>query len=317
MGRSLRFTIFLGILLVLTSVAPSAGADEECGGDFSARLKCWSSELDDGSVTVTLDRALLLDGSKTQRADLIEDIEGKSDKLNVQVPADVSTGEGGTVLLLLAEQRGRLVDQSAKIDRLAQGTRKELDSLCGSTRKDLCALVGPGKSQVSGDKLITEDEVTEQHAYVVGRIGDQGDGRTRWLLPAVATVLVLLLGAFLLLVRRTRTPAPATAGQTSRSADADEPTRALRAGPARPARSGGRHRARDRGGPTRSAVVRTDLHPQGYVELDRVLYRAVWAEPGQAPPAPGSPVDVTDAQSALTDADVLHAFPPAAGRPAR
>ncbi|MGW1215374.1 hypothetical protein ACWD5F_37670 [Streptomyces sp. NPDC002499] len=312
MGRSLRFTIFLGILLVLTSVAPAAGADEECGGDFSARLKCWSSELDDGSVTVTLDRALRLDGSTTQRADLIEDIEGKSDKLNVQVPAGVSTGEGGTVLLLLAEQRGRLVDQSARIDRLSQSTRKQLDSLCDSTRKDLCALVGPGKSQVSGDKLITEDEVTEQHAYVVGRIGDQGDSRTRWLLPAVATVLVLLLGAFFLLVRRTRTPAPARAGQASRTADADEPTRALRA---TPARSGGRHRARDRGGPTRSAVVRTDLHPQGYVELDRVLYRAVWAEPGQAPPAPGSPVDVTDAPD--KDAEVLHAFPPAAGRPAR
>jgi len=313
MGRSLRFTIFLGILLVLVSVAPAAGADDGCGGDFSARLKCWSSELDDGAVTVTLDRALSLDGSKTQRADLIEDIEGKSSKLNVQVPAGVSTGEGGTVLLLLAEQRGRLVDESARIDRLSRGTRKELDTLCGSTRKDLCQLVGPGTSQVSGDKLITEDEATEQHAYVVGLTGDQGDSRSQWLLPATATVLVLLLGAFYFLVRRTRTPAPATAGQASRTADADEPTRALRA---TPARSGGRHRhrARNRNGPARSAVVRTDLHPQGYVEVDRVLYRAVWAEPGQAPPGPGSPVDVIDAPE--KDADVLHAFPPAAGRSA-
>ncbi|MDH6220259.1 hypothetical protein [Streptomyces pseudovenezuelae] len=311
MGRSLRFTIFLGILLVLVSVAPAAGADDGCGGDFSARLKCWSSELDGGTVTVTLDRALRLDGSTTQRADLIEDIERKSSKLNVQVPAGVSTGEGGTVLLLLAEQRGRLVDESAKIDRLSRSMRKELDILCGSTRKDLCELVGPGESPMSGDKLITADEATEQHAYVVGPADDQGDNRSQWLLPATATVLVLLLGAFYFLVRRTRTPAPATAGQASRTADADEPTRALRT---TPARSGGRHRARNRAGSARSAVVRTDLHPQGYVEVDRVLYRAVWAEPGQAPPVPGSPVDVTDVPE--KDADVLHAFPPAAGRSA-
>ncbi|MGW3283373.1 hypothetical protein ACWDR3_01860 [Streptomyces sp. NPDC001002] len=305
----MRFTIFLGILLVLTAVAPAAGADEECGGDFSARLKCWTGRLDDGNVTVTLNRSLALDGSRSDREDAIDNADGNEHDLAVQVPAGVTTGEGGTVLLLLADSR--IVDPDAKITKLSERTHKDLvdNGVCTEAgNKTLCDQVA--KDDVSGNDL-TGTNIEKRVGYVYD---PADDGRPPWLLPAVATVLVLLLGAFFLLVRRTRTPAPATAGQASRTADADEPTRALRA---TPARSGGRHRARDggRGGPTRSAVVRTDLHPQGYVEVDRVLYRAVWAEPGQAPPAPGAPVDVTDASD--KDADVLHAFPPAAGRPAR
>lgn len=65
----------------------------------------------------------------------------------------------------------------------------------------------------------------------------------------------------------------------------------------------------------RTAVVRTELHPQGYVEVDRVLRRAVWAEPGRPPPAPGGLVDVTDARE--RDSDVLYAFPPTAARHAK
>lgn len=65
----------------------------------------------------------------------------------------------------------------------------------------------------------------------------------------------------------------------------------------------------------RTAVVRTELHPQGYVEVDRVLRRAVWAEPGRPPPAPGSLVDVTDPRE--RDSDVLYAFPPTAARHAK
>ncbi|MBK3581827.1 hypothetical protein JHN63_50415, partial [Streptomyces sp. MBT65] len=70
-----------------------------------------------------------------------------------------------------------------------------------------------------------------------------------------------------------------------------------------------------RPGPSRTAVVRTALHPQGYVELDRVLYRAVWAEPDRPPPVPGAYVEVTDAHE--PDSDVLYAFPPAARHHAR
>ena len=62
-------------------------------------------------------------------------------------------------------------------------------------------------------------------------------------------------------------------------------------------------------------MVRTALHPQGYVELDHVLYRAVWTEPDRTPPVPGAYVEVTDAHE--PDSDVLYAFPPAARHHAR
>ena len=59
------------------------------------------------------------------------------------------------------------------------------------------------------------------------------------------------------------------------------------------------------------ATVATDLHPQGYVEIDECLYRAVWSEPGEPPPDPGEPVEVglPDVRGAGRDADVLLAFP--------
>ncbi|MEU5196159.1 hypothetical protein AB0G86_19220 [Streptomyces scabiei] len=91
----------------------------------------------------------------------------------------------------------------------------------------------------------------------------------------------------------------------------DEATTRLRASPTpRYGRQVG-----SRPAPSRTAVVRTELHPQGYVELDRVLRRAVWAEPGRPPPAPGGLVDVTDARE--RDSDVLYAFPPTAARHAK
>lgn len=91
----------------------------------------------------------------------------------------------------------------------------------------------------------------------------------------------------------------------------DEPTARLRVAPApQHGRQVGPRPAH-----ARTAVVRTELHPQGYVEVDRVLRRAVWAEPGRPSPAPGSLVDVTDARE--RDSDVLYAFPPTAARHAK
>ncbi|WP_327719107.1 hypothetical protein OG381_29585 [Streptomyces sp. NBC_00490] len=311
MGRVLRFTMLVGILVALLPSIPAAAIDDACKGGFSAALECWTKRLGDRPVTLVLDRALRLDGTDDTRAKIIGEIAKHRDRLAVQVPAGVSTGEGGTVLLVLADPERRLVDPDARIDRLSASTRKELNDVdvCTAARKKLCddlAASGKATDPVAGEELIFNNQVTEHRANVAGSSENGRDGLDRWLLPGTATVLALLLAAFVLLVRRTRTdPAPAS-GPAPAARGADEPTRALRVGPARP----GRHRAPS--GPTRPAVVRTDLHPQGYVELDRVLYRAVWADPGQAPPAPGSRVDVTDGPE--PDSDVLHAFPPAAGR---
>ncbi|MEU0675797.1 hypothetical protein ABZ330_23470 [Streptomyces sp. NPDC006172] len=52
--------------------------------------------------------------------------------------------------------------------------------------------------------------------------------------------------------------------------------------------------------PYRSGVVRTVLRPQGYVDVDGLLYRAGWGGPGEPPP-PGRPVRVVrDGSGGLT-----------------
>src|SRR5690606_4496815 len=62
-----------------------------------------------------------------------------------------------------------------------------------------------------------------------------------------------------------------------------------------PGRTPTAHASRDAAtGPRRTATVRTALHPQGYVEMDRCLYRAEWSEPDVPPPAPGAPVAIVE-----------------------
>jgi hypothetical protein len=65
-------------------------------------------------------------------------------------------------------------------------------------------------------------------------------------------------------------------------------------------------------GPRRQAIVCTELHPQGYVEIDRCLYRAVWAARDEPPPAPGLPVTVARSAAETADPELLLAFPPLA-----
>ncbi|MBP2401093.1 hypothetical protein [Streptomyces syringium] len=55
-------------------------------------------------------------------------------------------------------------------------------------------------------------------------------------------------------------------------------------------------------GPVRTAVVRTCLRPQGYVEFDGWLHRATWAEPSLTPPGPGARVDVVGPGSGRLEA---------------
>ncbi|MFD5516430.1 hypothetical protein [Streptomyces sp. NPDC127066] len=163
---------------------------------------------------------------------------------------------------------------------------------------------------------------------------DAGWDTATAVLTVLCAVLVLLLGLLLFLIRRSArsvavgtlsrrslvaqgvgavpaaaTPRPRTRPRTQTP---DEATTRIRATPA--PRSHGR-RVGNVPGPARPAVVRTELHPQGYVEVEHVLYRAVWAEPGRPPPAPGGLVDVTEAGE--RGSDVLYAFPPTAGRHAK
>ncbi|MET9407341.1 hypothetical protein ABZX90_16495 [Streptomyces sp. NPDC002935] len=159
-------------------------------------------------------------------------------------------------------------------------------------------------------------------------VAEPGWDTATQVLAVLCAVLVLLLGLLLFLIRRSSravgtlsrralaapgigaVPAAAVAPRP-RTRAPDEATTRLRVTPT--PRHG--RRVGNVPGPVRAAVVRTELHPQGYVEVDHVLFRAVWAEPGRPPPAPGGLVDVTDARE--RDSDVLYAFPPTAGRHAK
>jgi hypothetical protein len=67
--------------------------------------------------------------------------------------------------------------------------------------------------------------------------------------------------------------------------------------------------------------VRTELHPQGYVELDGCLYRATWIGPGTPGPGPGESVRVTTDRThglvALPNATTAASSPSATADPRR
>ncbi|WP_319763531.1 hypothetical protein [Streptomyces europaeiscabiei] len=198
------------------------------------------------------------------------------------------------------------------------------------------ASTSPGKSAGQGG-----EERDDPDAPTGGEAA--GYSGAAWTAFWMGLLLALLLLAFVIVIRRSRGPvavghrapspgrgvggparaAPAHAargggggagsgaGSGGGSGAGDESTTRLRVAPApRYGRQVGARPAH-----ARTAVVRTELHPQGYVEVDRVLRRAVWAEPGRPPPAPGGLVDVTDARE--RDSDVLYAFPPTAARHAK
>ncbi|MFF4727273.1 hypothetical protein ACFY3M_18355 [Streptomyces mirabilis] len=292
---------------------------------------------------VTLNDALPFDGAQEDRRNIERRVLPSRAHLVVEVPAKQHTGPGGTVLLLLAGVRW--VEPSAYIDQLspeAVNDLKNVNACDFKNRDDVCARLAD--HALRGSDLIKADPRSDrsQHAYSVAAPADPAtstpsrvqnssdqakdtksngplfDKKTTGL-TALCALLVLLLATFLVLVRRSsRSPATAAPHLTEPVAAPtapapqprapDEPTTRLRAAPA--PRNG--REAGDGKEPARTAVVRTELHPQGYVELDHVLYRAVWADPGRPPPAPGGLVDVTDARE--RDSDVLYAFPTAAGR---
>ncbi|MGW3100870.1 hypothetical protein [Streptomyces sp. NPDC001100] len=299
------FGLLFGLLIAVIPAGSAAAAGADCGKDFPTRLGCWRDALGDGAeVTVTLNRPLAFDtGRKVDQAAVRRDLKN----LRVQVPAGVHTGQGGTALILLAGHA--LVDRDARIDRLDTRALNQL----GACTSDLCTALK--NSSLTGGQLIDKKlGVTELDPH-------KSRNLPLPLLTALTAVLLLLLLGLFLAVRRSRAPATATATATATAAadaapEPAETTARLRPVPPAPAPppSPGR-RVGPRPGPSRTAVVRTALHPQGYVELDHVLYRAVWAEPDRTPPEPGAQVEVTDARE--PDSDVLYAFPPAARHHAR
>lgn len=316
--------IFLAILifaLLPPGNAVSASAEPACPNDrYSERLSCLMKQVAAAKgkrVTTTLPAPLPIDKEIAGPADwnkFKQNLEGVD--LVVSVPtrdqngqAQVSqeTGRGGTVLLILARKEHRLISPDITVSALGPETLKPLRDagLCD----DIC-------NAVSNNTSPSARELIENNLAADIKDSDDGGPPVLWFLVAFGVGLALL-GWLLLMARRgsghSRRPAYATepTARPERFQPTPTPMHQGRSPePASPARWESR-RIPMPPGPKRTATVRTALHPQGYVELDRCLYRAVWADLVAPPPTLGDDVDVVEGTG--KDADILFAF----ARPSR
>ncbi|MEV6104320.1 hypothetical protein AB0M28_06325 [Streptomyces sp. NPDC051940] len=205
--------------------------------------------------------------------------------LTVVLADTAATDEDGTKLLALADHR--FVGDGSTVEQLSKANRKKVADAGGCTGDEaaLCDRL-TGDKTVKGDRLI--DDGLAEDLFSDGS-ADSGSSSLWWALVGVA-VLGLLLIAVLVLSTRRR---PAVAG-VGPAPDAPTLASSPRTPPA-PPRPRGAHAAGRRPvppGPRRGATVRTALHPQGYVELDGALFRAVWADSDHPAPEPGETVEV-------------------------
>lgn len=323
MGRSSGRVVLVGLILATTSVTTSSAvADAKCGGQFAERLECLAGRagLQNGQEVLTrIDARLELPapgrgGKRDLRLDSHMPALAKG-AFRVEVTGERETGAGGTVLLVLAEHR-RLSPDSV-ITPLDEDTVEQLRK-AGACReanaKKLCELVGErGRGQVIHGKNLIGAHFAETFTEPAA-----DDSSSPWLWPLALSSLLVLL-TFLLVLAVFRPPAvvdtalfdPHPSEYPAPPRPSDHPHAPAR--PPSPPKSRPRvGRAVAPTGPRRRAVVRTVLHPQGYVEVDHCLHRAVWADPDTVPPAPGDLVHITDPTE--REPDVLLAFPPGNGR---
>lgn len=336
---SLGFLMGLSVALVPV-MSPVAAADP-CGDSFAEKVTCGGAVISRGAVVITLEGPLEFEKLSEQEHESLKKLYEDTNPLVVQVPKGISTGEGGTALLLMAE--GRIVHPDATVEPLRSQARDELRN-AGVCRDDneLCEIV---KNKLTGKQLIDKGLAADPdtHAITVegvttdpnttsgnpddkdGKNGGQGDDdkggkggtaqaggggteaagdSTSWAALWMGLLLVLLLLAFAVVIRRSRGPVAvghrAASGRLAamppgggarrreqRPADGRSPTHGAARGdgraPTQAAHDGDESTTRLRVAPTarhgrqvsarpthtRTAVVRTELHPQGYVELDR------------------------------------------------
>ncbi|MFF8196484.1 hypothetical protein ACF05L_37755 [Streptomyces bobili] len=268
----------------------------------------------------------------------------------VVVQTSPGSGQGGAVLLLLADSRA-VAFQNAAISPPPPGAVQYAGELrlCDGDRASLCGLLNrpegqPVRMKEAGlpgsDPRMARDEQAALGKNTSGVRVDRltfpsgegtdgtGIGVAGMLLTLFAAGTAVLVWAvlrtryrpvFLAVPGRGARPGPAAVPEpASWTAHTAGPPPVL---PRRPPRrtwhddhaqagAAGPRAVPD--GPVRPATVRTSLHPQGYVELDGWLYRASWAEPCLVAPDPGATVDVTDRRPGL-----LLAYAPGDSRDSR
>ncbi|MFC1410711.1 hypothetical protein ACEZCY_16695 [Streptacidiphilus sp. N1-12] len=238
--------------------------------------------------------------------------------LRVTVDHNVVTGPGGSILLDLAAEDHRFVDGSSRISTLDSDQTKQLttlhngcDALCGALTG-----TGPGQSKALPAELQGKNLLKDNQAEPI-----PSKPGADWLLRGGLGALLLVLLAVLALVvlrsggiRSRRYAGPQPPGDRRSAADQEQlattafrlPSQAQAQAPAPAARR------IPRPSELRRATIATDLHPQGYVDIDQCLYRAVWSDPDQPAPPPGGAVEVgrADPDDPAQDPEVLLAFPP-------
>jgi hypothetical protein len=135
-------------------------------------------------------------------------------------------------------------------------------------------------------------------------LSDESDGSSPWM-PLLVAGLVAALGTAALFFARRRGGQPMPVPQP-RSVGPGEA--AMPPPPRRPRIAQPPPRRRGTGQP---GVVRSALHPDGYVELDGRLVRVRWADPSGTPAPPGEWVDIEEHRNRLW------AFPAGVATPRR
>jgi hypothetical protein len=342
-----RFLFFLTVLLLGLPIAvtpASASSVTLCDPGnpaLSSQLKCWEDQANSqggAPVLVSVQNPLPLDDA-IANVDLAG-LKSAFDKgqLVVLVPGGGQTGAGGTLLLLLAKER--FVAPDRQITQLDQTTAAQLQKakLCDK----LCVMVIAG-GDVRGKDLVVAGQAKDigKHTFTSGTSGSQGGSNgggtpkstkpstaandapqpgsgSQWPVIGVVAAIVALVALLGLILLRSGGLRLATAQR----ADPEPPGNAT--GTVPPPRASDvpayrptpirlpSRRIAIPPGPRHRATVRTELHPQGYVEVDHCLKRAVWADPEAPLPALGESVHVVEGTG--RDSDLLIAFPPGTGR---
>ncbi|MEX2980781.1 hypothetical protein [Streptomyces sp. C36] len=349
MGRSLLAMFFVGLLMAVPRTNASAADSTPC---TDADLACWTEMLQAGrSVMVRLEGPVDPSGiSKDRKPPSEKDLKtfkearDRGGKLIVWAAGRVRTGAGGTLLLVLAADTDRFVAPDTELTRLDDETHALLERF--GACDPLCKKNRESKEGVKGQQLIEAKLARAIDSDITlgtkNGGGDRGEGPgvsapaasgpggtkkaddtddSRWLLTVTGGGLLALLAILgVLIVRSGKRWEPATGlsatGPPAIGPPRPSPAPRPDAPPGRPAMAARRRKpVAVPSGPPRSATVRTGLHPQGYVELGRCLYRAAWADPREPAPALGEVVDVFEADArAGNEPGVLLAFPHDAGR---
>lgn len=316
-GTVVRVLLALGAVVVLSAPSPSTGSG------VPEELRRTAQELREAkggqAVRVAVEGQVELSPGNV-REGVRQIVDAQKDRtLVVDLTGSPESGQAGALLALLANER---VVPSKRVLNSLQGHNEALKvvPLCGvAAHKTLCESLLKGDVKLEPGKgkplaWFTRDAasasgkgVDGMRSVVLGKRRPPPDDSAR---PDTADILLIaltaLLGLVALAVFKTRRPVavPATTGRplppgfllSGAPTPADRPSPALTGRP----RLAVVRRPSD--GPVRTAVVRTCLRPQGYVEFDGWLHRATWAEASLSPPGPGARVDVVGPESGRLEA---------------